>query len=61
MRAALVVGSQIDPANIANPHIARMPLEGRYFGRRWRKLCRTMRFALKFSSKRTLTPAWLRG
>jgi hypothetical protein len=31
MRAALVVGSQIDPANIANPHIRAHALEGRLF------------------------------
>ena len=30
-RAALVVGSQIDPANIANPHIRAHALEGRLF------------------------------
>ena len=30
-RAALVVGSQIDPANIANPHIRAYALEGRLF------------------------------
>jgi len=29
--AALVVGSQIDPANIANPHIRAHALEGRLF------------------------------
>ena len=31
MRAALVVGSQIDPANIANPHIRAHALEGQLF------------------------------
>jgi hypothetical protein len=31
MRAALVVGSQINPANIANPHIRAHALEGRLF------------------------------
>ena len=31
MRAALVVGSQIDPANIANLHIRAHALEGRLF------------------------------
>ena len=31
MRAALVVGSQIDPAKIANPHIRAHALEGRLF------------------------------
>ena len=31
MRAALVVGSQIDPARIANPHIRAHALEGRLF------------------------------
>ena len=31
MRAALVVGSQIDPAEIANPHIRAHALEGRLF------------------------------
>ena len=31
MRAALVVGSQINPANIANPHIRTHALEGRLF------------------------------
>jgi len=31
VRAALVVGSQIDPANIANPHIRAHALEGRLF------------------------------
>jgi hypothetical protein len=31
MRAAIVVGSQIDPANIANPHIRAHALEGRLF------------------------------
>jgi len=31
MRAVLVVGSQIDPANIANPHIRAHALEGRLF------------------------------
>ena len=31
MRAALVVGSQIDPANIANPHIRAHAIEGRVF------------------------------
>ena len=31
MRAALVVGSQIDPSNIANPHIRAHALEGRLF------------------------------
>ena len=30
-RAALVVGSQIDPASIANPHIRAHALEGRLF------------------------------
>jgi hypothetical protein len=30
-RAALVVGSRIDPANIANPHIRAHALEGRLF------------------------------
>ncbi|HEX5607552.1 MAG TPA: hypothetical protein VFY96_13600 [Candidatus Binatia bacterium] len=30
-RGALVVGSQIDPANIANPHIRAHALEGRLF------------------------------
>ena len=30
-QAALVVGSQIDPANIANPHIRAHALEGRLF------------------------------
>ena len=30
-RAALVVGSEIDPANIANPHIRAHALEGRLF------------------------------
>ena len=30
-RAALVVGSQIDPARIANPHIRAHALEGRLF------------------------------
>jgi len=30
-RAALVVGSQIDPANIANPHIRAHALEGQLF------------------------------
>jgi hypothetical protein len=30
-RASLVVGSQIDPANIANPHIRAHALEGRLF------------------------------
>jgi hypothetical protein len=30
-RAALVVGSQIDPANVANPHIRAHALEGRLF------------------------------
>src|SRR5881392_899999 len=30
-RAALVVGSQIDPAKIANPHIRAHALEGRLF------------------------------
>src|SRR5262245_14660594 len=30
-RAALVVGSQIDPANIANPHIRAHALEGGLF------------------------------
>jgi hypothetical protein len=30
-RAALVVGSQIDPANIASPHIRAHALEGRLF------------------------------
>jgi len=30
-RAALVVGSQIDPANIANPHIRAHAFEGRLF------------------------------
>ena len=30
-RAALAVGSQIDPANIANPHIRAHALEGRLF------------------------------
>jgi hypothetical protein len=30
-RAALVVGSQIDPANITNPHIRAHTLEGRLF------------------------------
>jgi hypothetical protein len=30
-RAALVVGSQIDPTNIANPHIRAHALEGRLF------------------------------
>ena len=31
MRAALVVGSQIDPSDIANPHIRAHALEGRLF------------------------------
>ena len=31
MRAALVVGSQIDPAEIANPHIRAHAFEGRLF------------------------------
>jgi hypothetical protein len=31
MRATLVVGSQINPANIANPHIRAHALEGRLF------------------------------
>jgi hypothetical protein len=31
MRAALVVGSQIDPASIANPHIRAHALEGQLF------------------------------
>ena len=31
MRAAVVVGSQINPANIANPHIRAHALEGRLF------------------------------
>jgi hypothetical protein len=31
IRAALVVGSQINPANIANPHIRAHALEGRLF------------------------------
>jgi hypothetical protein len=31
VRAALVVGSQINPANIANPHIRAHALEGRLF------------------------------
>ena len=31
VRAPLVVGSQIDPANIANPHIRAHALEGRLF------------------------------
>lgn len=31
VRAALVVGSQIDPANIANPHIRAHALEGQLF------------------------------
>jgi len=31
MRAALVVGSQINPANIGNPHIRAHALEGRLF------------------------------
>ena len=31
MRAVLVVGSQINPANIANPHIRAHALEGRLF------------------------------
>ena len=31
MRSALVVGSQIDPTNIANPHIRAHALEGRLF------------------------------
>ena len=43
------------------PTFARMPSKAGYFGRRWSKLCRTMRFALKFYSNATLTPAWLRG
>ena len=32
MRAALVVGSQINPAKIANPHVRAHALEGRLFG-----------------------------
>jgi hypothetical protein len=37
-RASLVVGSQLDPATIANPHIRAHALEGRLFVRRLRTL-----------------------
>jgi hypothetical protein len=38
-RAALVVGSRIDPANIANPHIRAHALEGRLF---WSTVAETL-------------------
>lgn len=57
--AALVIGSQIDPAKITNPHIRAHALEGRLFRRCWSKACRTIRLALKFSSNAMLIPAWL--
>ena len=36
---------------------ARTRWKAGYFGRRWRKLCTIMRFALKFSSNATLIPS----
>ena len=61
MRAALVVGSKMNPAKIANPTSVRMRSKAGYLGRRLRRLCRPMRFAPKFSSNATLTRAWLSG
>ncbi|MFL6552979.1 MAG: hypothetical protein ACJ8LV_06400 [Chthoniobacterales bacterium] len=39
----------------------RMRWKRSYFGRRWSKLCRIIRFALTFFSNATLTPPSLRG
>jgi hypothetical protein len=49
-RAALVVGSQIDPASVANPHVRAHALEGRLFRSRLKNLCRHIVFARMFSS-----------
>jgi len=54
--AALVVGTRSNRLTSQIRTFARMPLKGSYFGRRWIRLCRTMTFALIFSSKATLTP-----
>jgi hypothetical protein len=60
-RAALVVGSQIDPAKIANPHIRAHALEGQLFRSAMEQTLQIIRFALTFFSNATLTPSSLRG
>jgi len=60
-RAALVVGSQIDPANIANPHIRAHALEGQLFRSAIEQTLQDHKVALTFFSNATLTAAWLRG
>src|SRR5213595_801624 len=60
-RASLVVGSQIDPAKIANPHIRAHALEGQLFRSAMEQTLQDHKVALTFFSNATLAPSWLRG
>src|SRR5438046_174846 len=59
-RAALVVGSQIDPRSVANAHIRAHALEDSYFGLCSRNLCRHTISERTFLSNGRLTakPPW---
>ena len=57
-RATLVVGSQIDPATITNPHIRAHTLEGRLFCLVLNEVYTTTRFVLKSSGNWTRMPEW---
>ena len=59
-RAALVGEAKSIRLRSQIPTYARMPLKAGYFGQWWSKACRSMRFALRFSSNATLTPTSLR-
>ena len=60
MRAALVVGSQIDPANIANPHIRAHALEGRLFRSAVAETLQDHEIRTEILLERDAYPAWLR-
>jgi len=58
-RAVLVVGSQIDPAKIANPHIRAHAMEGRLFRLVMLEALKDHDIRTEVLSSATLTPAWL--
>lgn len=61
MRAALVMGSQIDPAEIANPYIRAHALEGRLFRSAVAETLQDHEIRTEVLLERDAYPAWLRG